>query len=263
MQKEFITVTPDTGSGDASLSVVASANENIARSTSFAVAGGGLSRSVTVNQEEGDRFTAWFKRNKLVDDLNYPVYLPNFFDFPPSMSTEGVTIQYIYYWDTTHQTMLIQDSPNPNEYLFDFQTQTYTYQILSDLKYSFTIHDMMDYSTETNSLYVHQNMQPLTVNSDYFSIQGPADYRWYLWINGSLTTFTTPSSNPAVIQWDTAVEKLQSLGWDVSDTTYDDVSGLNTKFVIKKISQSAESIFVAMAEATMSNQACGYATVIR
>lgn len=42
MQKEFITVTPDTGSGDASLSVVASANENIARSTSFAVAGGGL-----------------------------------------------------------------------------------------------------------------------------------------------------------------------------------------------------------------------------
>ena len=40
MQDVFITVTPDTGSGDASLSVVASANENIARSTSFAVAGG-------------------------------------------------------------------------------------------------------------------------------------------------------------------------------------------------------------------------------
>ena len=179
------------------------------------------------------------------------------------MSTEGVTIQYIYHWDTTHQKMFILNNPNPNEYLFDFQTQTYTYQILLDLKYSFTIHDMMDYSTETNSFYVHQNMQPLTVNSDYFSIQGPTDYRWYLWINGSLTTFTTPNSNPAVIQWDTAVEKLQSLGWDVSDTTYDDVSGLNTKFVIKKISQSAESIFVAMTEATMSNQACGYATVIR
>ena len=80
---------------------------------------GGLSRSVTVNQEEGDRFTAWFKRNKLIDDLNYPLYLPNFFDFPPSMSTEGVTIQYIYHWDTTHQKMFILNNPNPNEYLFD------------------------------------------------------------------------------------------------------------------------------------------------
>lgn len=228
--------------------------------------GGGLSRSVTVNQEEGDRFTAWFKRNTLIDDLssfNYSLFLPNFFDFPPSMSTEGATIQDIYRWDTSNQKMSIHENPDPNEYLFDFQTQAYTYQILSDLKYSFTIHDMSDYSPKTNSFYAHQNRQPLTVNSGYFSIQGPADYRWYLWINGSLTTFTTPSSNPAVIQWDTAVEKLQSLGWDVSDTTYDDVNGLNTKFVIKKISQYAESIFVAMTEVTVSNQACGYATVIR
>ena len=178
------------------------------------------------------------------------------------MSTEGVTIQDIYQWSTTNQKMVIRENPNPNDYLWDFQSINYTYQTLLGLKYDFTIHVMNDYSLKTNSFYVHQNRQPLTVNSDYFSIQGPADYRWYLFLNGSLIVFTASSSN-SVIQWNTAVEKLQSLGWDVSDTTYDDESGLNMKFVIKKISQSAEQIFVAMTESTMSAQACGYVTVVR
>lgn len=51
MNKDFITATPDTGSGDATINVTASKNEGAARSTSVNIAGAGLTRTVTMNQD--------------------------------------------------------------------------------------------------------------------------------------------------------------------------------------------------------------------
>lgn len=51
MKKDFIEVTPDSGTGDGSVSVVAAPNIGLGRQTSFAVAAGGLSKVVTVGQE--------------------------------------------------------------------------------------------------------------------------------------------------------------------------------------------------------------------
>ena len=41
MKKDFVTVTPDTGNGDKTLSFVADANSGNARETSISIAGGG------------------------------------------------------------------------------------------------------------------------------------------------------------------------------------------------------------------------------
>lgn len=50
MKKDFVTVTPDTGNGDKALSFVADANSGNARETSISIIGGGISKSVAVNQ---------------------------------------------------------------------------------------------------------------------------------------------------------------------------------------------------------------------
>ena len=62
MNKDFITATPDTGSGDATINVTASKNEGATRSTSVNIAGGGLTRTVTMNQAAGkiDYNVNWF-----------------------------------------------------------------------------------------------------------------------------------------------------------------------------------------------------------
>lgn len=44
MKKDFVTVTPDSASGNGSLSVVADKNYSAARSTVISVTGGGLLR---------------------------------------------------------------------------------------------------------------------------------------------------------------------------------------------------------------------------
>lgn len=41
MKKDFVTVTPDTGSGDKALSFVTDANPGNARETSISIEGGG------------------------------------------------------------------------------------------------------------------------------------------------------------------------------------------------------------------------------
>lgn len=52
MDKAFITVTPDTGSNNGTLSVNADKNENyVSRYTTFKVEGGGITKSVSIEQD--------------------------------------------------------------------------------------------------------------------------------------------------------------------------------------------------------------------
>ena len=51
MNKNFVTATPDSGSGGATVSVSASENQGGSRSTSLNVGGSGVNKSVSVSQE--------------------------------------------------------------------------------------------------------------------------------------------------------------------------------------------------------------------
>lgn len=51
MQKDFLTITPDSGGGNGSLNVVATRNNLAARTSSFAVSGSGITKTIPVSQE--------------------------------------------------------------------------------------------------------------------------------------------------------------------------------------------------------------------
>ena len=54
MQKDFITVTPDSGNGNGTVTVAASQNPTSSQRSSFIeVSGGGITRRISVNQESG------------------------------------------------------------------------------------------------------------------------------------------------------------------------------------------------------------------
>lgn len=62
MQKDFITVTPDNGSSDGIVTVQASGNSGDNRSSTITISGGGgMSRTVTINQEGKPICTLSFK----------------------------------------------------------------------------------------------------------------------------------------------------------------------------------------------------------
>lgn len=51
MQKDFITATPDSGSGDGNVTVQASQNTGGERSSSITITGGGITRTIAISQE--------------------------------------------------------------------------------------------------------------------------------------------------------------------------------------------------------------------
>lgn len=51
MEKDFLTITPDSGGGNGSLNVAASANDGDARSSSVIISGSGVTKTVPVTQE--------------------------------------------------------------------------------------------------------------------------------------------------------------------------------------------------------------------
>lgn len=53
MQKDFITATPDTGSGNRTINVTASKNISSERSTSLTISGAGVTKTVNINQKKG------------------------------------------------------------------------------------------------------------------------------------------------------------------------------------------------------------------
>lgn len=57
MQKDFLTITPDSGGGSQEVTVQAGANYGDARSTTITISGGGIARTIDVSQAQG-RFTA-------------------------------------------------------------------------------------------------------------------------------------------------------------------------------------------------------------
>lgn len=57
MQKDFLTITPDSGGGSQAVTVKASPNTGNARSTTITISGGGITRTIDVIQAQG-RFTA-------------------------------------------------------------------------------------------------------------------------------------------------------------------------------------------------------------
>lgn len=52
MKKGFITVTPDSGTGNATITVSAEKNTGNARSSSITISGGGITRTITINQAQ-------------------------------------------------------------------------------------------------------------------------------------------------------------------------------------------------------------------
>lgn len=57
MQKDFLTITPDSGGGSQEVTVQAGANYGDAHSTTITISGGGIARTIDVSQAQG-RFTA-------------------------------------------------------------------------------------------------------------------------------------------------------------------------------------------------------------
>lgn len=57
MQKDFLTITPDSGGGSQEVTVQAGANTGNARFTTITISGGGITRTIDVSQAQG-RFTA-------------------------------------------------------------------------------------------------------------------------------------------------------------------------------------------------------------
>lgn len=57
MQKDFLTITPDSGGGSQEVTVQTGANYGNARSTTITISGGGITRTIDVIQAQG-RFTA-------------------------------------------------------------------------------------------------------------------------------------------------------------------------------------------------------------
>lgn len=57
MQKDFLTITPDSGRGSQEVTVKASTNTGNARSTTITISGKGITRTIDVSQAQG-RFTA-------------------------------------------------------------------------------------------------------------------------------------------------------------------------------------------------------------
>lgn len=57
MQKDFLTITPDSGRGSQEVTVQAGANYGDACSTTITISGGGIARTIDVSQAQG-RFTA-------------------------------------------------------------------------------------------------------------------------------------------------------------------------------------------------------------
>lgn len=51
MKKDFITATPDTGSGNGTVNVKADKNTGGSRSTFITITGGGLTRTIPISQE--------------------------------------------------------------------------------------------------------------------------------------------------------------------------------------------------------------------
>lgn len=46
MQKDFITVSPDSGNGDGIITVTTPANSGVARSTALTISGGGITKTI-------------------------------------------------------------------------------------------------------------------------------------------------------------------------------------------------------------------------
>lgn len=57
MQKDFLTITPDSGEGSQEVTVQAGANSGNARTSTITISGGGMTRTIEVSQAQG-RFTA-------------------------------------------------------------------------------------------------------------------------------------------------------------------------------------------------------------
>lgn len=70
MQKDFLTITPDSGRGSQAVTVKSSPNTGNARSTTITISGGGITRTIDVSQAQG-RFTASKTGSIQFDNLLY------------------------------------------------------------------------------------------------------------------------------------------------------------------------------------------------
>jgi hypothetical protein len=74
MQKDFMTITPDSGGGSQEVTVAVPANTGNARSSTITIQGGGITRTIDVNQEATKvlELPVYFELEN-----NCPDYIPN------------------------------------------------------------------------------------------------------------------------------------------------------------------------------------------
>lgn len=70
MQKDFITVTPDIGSGNKDVTVQASQNSSTSqRNSTITISGGGMTRTINVSQSERDLINVLLLGYKIIEKI--------------------------------------------------------------------------------------------------------------------------------------------------------------------------------------------------
>lgn len=125
MKKDFITVTPDNGNGDATVTVAASQNPTTSQRSSFIEAsGGGITRRISVNQESGGtvisikggsfmKGSPTLVRAKASDNVNTDVNVSLHWVYSLS-SQSGDVVVTISSGENMSNIVQISDNPLPN-----------------------------------------------------------------------------------------------------------------------------------------------------
>lgn len=93
MKKDFLTVTPDSGSGNATVTVVASENIGGARSTSIKISGGGMSRTINTSQQEGGFASSTAPNGVYIQHSNGRLFLRSEWNIAWNSKAVGVAVK--------------------------------------------------------------------------------------------------------------------------------------------------------------------------
>ena len=93
MQKDFLTITPDSGGGNGSLSVVAAANTGVARTSSITVSGSGVTKTFPVLQDGGGYNPSDAPNGIYIAHTDGKLYLPDNWNTAENNNAVGVALK--------------------------------------------------------------------------------------------------------------------------------------------------------------------------
>lgn len=117
MQKDFITVTPDSGTGNAIVTVAAERNEEYSRKATLEISGGGITKVITIGQEQpefnelGIKFSS--SEDKYGSDLECIMRggdIPQGTYWRPSQSFRTIRTDYHYGLNTYNQNYSVSSA---------------------------------------------------------------------------------------------------------------------------------------------------------